>query len=206
MKQSLKSLFNQIHNATQMHPTHTKAIVKATPILWSLMLAAFLSSCDNSTPELQGADLNVVTKMQTPINSEESVELPAPNIERASANRVTQPAPIIALMKSYYLQRGDSWYSLDTEAGNSLREFRGVEFTFEEKTNEADRLNGVEWRGDGLVTARAYRLYLDRGVTPWLPKVPTQYITASFKNGKWEDISGSLTFLKKPDISQIPKE
>jgi uncharacterized membrane protein YgcG len=107
-------------------------------------------------------------------------ERPPLKLEREAVQEAEQ------LRRSHYLEVGDSWFCVvcarHTVAGTWLsvppltQQFKGITYAiFTTPINEADTLNGVEWRGRVVVRAKALRsrdagLKDDTGWSQWTSK------------------------------------
>jgi hypothetical protein len=110
---------------------------------------------------------------------------------------------------------GDSYYGIRKVASdNGLYQFKNPKISVKsQELSQADKLNGIEWKGSSVFSAETWRMYSVTGEwTPWRQGFTALDIGLSVnmykQNGKWKfGATGDLEphSYEKTDCSKLPK-
>ena len=142
----------------------------------------------------------------------------APPPQRPSGNgEADARAEAQRLFESQWIRRGDYWYAFPTDyRTNELVCLKGLTVDVEcddgkkhFTPTEADKLNGVQWRGFLLFSAAAERSHLPTvGWEKWRPGSRIALIHAECTKGTWETkyffVNVVTWMYRKPSLAEVP--
>lgn len=136
--------------------------------------------------------------------------------EAAPPQAGSSEAQALAMVKAHFdgrwLKQGDSWFAIEDEimGQRSLIQVKGVSFkVFSEPTNQADKLNGLEWSGRVDYDATVSRRKPLQGAATWsnwengfkkFSLYMPYYVSKS--KGKWE-MDAQFKSCRKPTAEEL---
>ena len=172
-------------------------------ILFSLAAVVIVSGCDRAN-NASGTGGNT----QSETTGGRQQEQPKQSPQEKEAMEIGKK-----LFAQRWLQEGDSWFTRSTanSLGSNLLQAK-IDFRLgSEAISEADRLNGIQWKGNVGFVAKLWRAYIiyNSGLEKWEDWrdgglfVPD--VTLTLRNGKWSvEDDGYWNNFTRPSLKSLP--
>lgn len=193
-----------------------------------LILVFLLAACNkpksesSSEDRVKALEAEVARLKDVPENvrSKENEDVPTPDPLPAIEREVI--GYMETLKSRYWLNDGDVWltrFQLTNRQDDILYlEAKGLEYRYTpNEATEADRLNGIEWRGQAVFTVVPTRSYSPKGTmmhwvqhpAGWTPWKSEPFMNPGFQitnsNGQWNAQALEPAPITKPELLEVHK-